>query len=117
MSRVSSKVFPRAGSKIDSFSRGGGTAFSLLPAQNATGNWVKIAPSAPVKIRVVDPDPKFPTRIATSGSVRVHFGVDRTMAGMILARELGMQSAIAAMFKVYLWIAAAVIAMIPIVVL
>jgi membrane fusion protein (multidrug efflux system) len=57
--------------KVDSISGGSGTAFSLLPTQNATGNWVKIAQRVPVKIKVLDPDPKFPLRIGTSGSVRV----------------------------------------------
>ncbi len=57
--------------KVDSISGGSGTAFSLLPVQNATGNWVKIAQRVPVKILVTDPDPKFPLRIGTSGSVRV----------------------------------------------
>ena len=57
--------------KVDSISGGSGTAFSLLPTQNATGNWVKIAQRVPVKIKVLDLDPKFPLRIGTSGSVRV----------------------------------------------
>jgi membrane fusion protein, multidrug efflux system len=57
--------------KVDSISGGSGTAFSLLPTQNATGNWVKIAQRVPVKIRVLDLDAKFPLRIGTSGSVRV----------------------------------------------
>jgi membrane fusion protein (multidrug efflux system) len=57
--------------KVDSISGGSGTAFSLLPTQNATGNWVKIAQRVPVKIKVLDNDPKFPLRIGTSGSVRV----------------------------------------------
>ena len=60
--------------KVDSISGGSGTAFSLLPAQNATGNWVKIAQRVPVKIKVTDPDPKFPLRIGTSGTVRVKIG-------------------------------------------
>ncbi|MBC7984963.1 MAG: HlyD family secretion protein, partial [Candidatus Obscuribacterales bacterium] len=57
--------------KVDSISGGSGTAFSLLPTQNATGNWVKIAQRVPVKIRVLDPDSKFPLRIGTSGNVRL----------------------------------------------
>jgi membrane fusion protein (multidrug efflux system) len=56
---------------VDSISGGAGTAFSLLPTQNATGNWVKIAQRVPVKIKVLDADPKYPLRIGTSGSVRV----------------------------------------------
>ncbi len=35
---------------IDSVQAGSGTAFSLLPAQNATGNYVKIVQRVPVKI-------------------------------------------------------------------
>ena len=35
---------------VDSIQSGSGTAFSLLPAQNATGNYVKIVQRVPVKI-------------------------------------------------------------------
>jgi membrane fusion protein, multidrug efflux system len=39
---------------IDSVQPGSGTAFSLLPAQNATGNYVKIVQRVPVKIVIED---------------------------------------------------------------
>jgi len=35
---------------VDSVQSGSGTAFSLLPAENATGNFVKIVQRVPVKI-------------------------------------------------------------------
>jgi membrane fusion protein (multidrug efflux system) len=35
---------------IDSIQSGSGTAFSMLPAENATGNYVKIVQRVPVKI-------------------------------------------------------------------
>ena len=35
---------------VDSVQAGGGTAFSLLPAENATGNYVKVVQRVPVKI-------------------------------------------------------------------
>ena len=35
---------------IDSIQPGSGTAFSLLPAENATGNYVKVVQRVPVKI-------------------------------------------------------------------
>ncbi len=38
--------------KIDSVQPGSGTAFSLLPAENATGNYVKVTQRVPVKIVV-----------------------------------------------------------------
>ena len=37
---------------VDSFQPGTGTAFSLLPAENATGNYVKVVQRVPVKIVV-----------------------------------------------------------------
>jgi membrane fusion protein, multidrug efflux system len=35
---------------VDSFQAGSGAAFSLLPPQNATGNYVKVVQRVPVKI-------------------------------------------------------------------
>jgi membrane fusion protein, multidrug efflux system len=40
---------------VDSVQPGSGTAFSLLPAQNATGNFVKIVQRVPVKIVMDNP--------------------------------------------------------------
>ncbi|UWM78398.1 HlyD family secretion protein (plasmid) [Rhizobium sp. WSM4643] len=39
---------------VDSVQPGSGTAFSLLPAENATGNYVKVIQRVPVKIAVDD---------------------------------------------------------------
>ena len=47
--------------KVDSFQRGSGPAFSLLPPENATGNFVKVVQRVPVKIVFDDPpDPGRP---------------------------------------------------------
>ena len=46
---------------------GSGTAFSLLPAQNATGNYVKIVQRVPVKIVMDDP----PTDVALGPGMSV----------------------------------------------
>lgn len=56
---------------VQSISGGTGSAFSLLPPQNATGNWVKVTQRVPVRIVIVNPDPKFPLRIGSSASVRI----------------------------------------------
>ena len=45
---------------VASVQPGSGTAFSLLPAENATGNYVKIVQRVPVKIVMDDP----PTDVA-----------------------------------------------------
>ncbi len=57
---------------VESISYGSGDAFSLLPPENATGNWVKITQRMPVRIRILHPDPKFPLRVGSSASVRLH---------------------------------------------
>lgn len=41
--------------KVVGFSGGTGSAFALIPAQNATGNWIKVVQRLPVRIRL---DPK-----------------------------------------------------------
>ncbi len=56
---------------IESISSGSGTAFSLLPPQNATGNWVKVTQRIPVRIRVLDPTSQYPLRIGISATVTV----------------------------------------------
>ncbi|WP_180108950.1 MULTISPECIES: efflux RND transporter periplasmic adaptor subunit [unclassified Acinetobacter] len=40
---------------VTGFSGGTGSAFTLIPAQNATGNWIKVVQRLPVRIRL---DPK-----------------------------------------------------------
>ena len=57
--------------EVQSLSGGAGQAFSLLPAQNATGNWVKVTQRVPVRVRVLDPVPNYPLRIGTTATVRV----------------------------------------------
>jgi membrane fusion protein (multidrug efflux system) len=57
---------------IDSLGLGTGGAFSLLPAQNASGNWIKIVQRVPVRIRI-DPEQlaEYPLRIGLSMRARV----------------------------------------------
>ena len=58
--------------KVASLGLGTGSAFSLLPAQNASGNWIKIVQRVPVRIEL---DPKqlaeHPLRLGLSMSVDV----------------------------------------------
>lgn len=56
---------------VESISGGTGTAFSLLPAQNATGNWVKIAQRVPVRIKFAPTDAEHPLRIGATATVAV----------------------------------------------
>jgi membrane fusion protein (multidrug efflux system) len=58
--------------KVVGFSPGTGSALALLPAQNATGNWIKVVQRLPVRIEV---DPRqlgqHPLRVGLSMSVDV----------------------------------------------
>ena len=68
--------------KVVSLGMGTGSAFSLLPAQNASGNWIKIVQRVPVRIEV---EPKqltdHPLRLGLSMNVDVTV---RDQAGPVL---------------------------------
>jgi len=57
---------------VVSFAPGTGSAFSALPAQNATGNWVKVTQRLPVRIVFDRPPPGMAARAGLSANVRVH---------------------------------------------
>ncbi|MGN6787986.1 MAG: EmrA/EmrK family multidrug efflux transporter periplasmic adaptor subunit [Rhodanobacteraceae bacterium] len=64
---------------------GTGSAFSLLPAQNASGNWIKIVQRLPVRIDLDQKElDKHPLRIGLSMSVDVNL---HNQSGPMLARN------------------------------
>ncbi|HEY9090550.1 HlyD family secretion protein [Parasphingorhabdus sp.] len=44
--------------RVDSIGSGTGSEFSVLPAQNANGNWVKVTQRVPVRIKILDKSPR-----------------------------------------------------------
>ena len=53
--------------KVQGIAIGTGSAFSVLPAQNATGNWIKIVQRIPVRITIdAEQLKKFPLRVGMS---------------------------------------------------
>jgi membrane fusion protein (multidrug efflux system) len=57
---------------VEGMSAGTGAAFSLLPPQNASGNWIKVVQRVPVRIRIDDNDLiKTPLRVGLSATVTV----------------------------------------------
>jgi membrane fusion protein, multidrug efflux system len=78
--------------KVQSLGVGTGSAFSLLPAQNATGNWIKIVQRIPV--RIVFDDPKqldqHPLRLGMSLTVDVNL---HDKSGPTLAQKSPTQAA------------------------
>lgn len=56
---------------VASFAPGTGAAFSALPAQNASGNWVKVTQRLPVRIEFDRPPPGMAARAGLSAKVKV----------------------------------------------
>ena len=67
---------------VEGLGAGTGSAFALLPAQNATGNWIKVVQRVPVRITL---DPKelaaHPLRVGLSMQARVD--VNQTTGAML----------------------------------
>ena len=61
--------------RVADIEAGSGAAFALLPAQNATGNWIKVVQRVPVRVRL-DPAEltRNPLRIGLSAKVTVQTG-------------------------------------------
>jgi membrane fusion protein (multidrug efflux system) len=62
---------------VESIGAGTGAEFSLLPAQNATGNWVKVTQRIPVRLKVDSDEAKMLLRTGMSATVSVDTGVAR----------------------------------------
>lgn len=70
---------------VDSLGAGTGSAFALLPAQNATGNWIKIVQRVPVRIHVnAEELARHPLRVGLSTEVNVNL---RDQSGPVLAQQ------------------------------
>jgi len=69
-----------------------GAEFSLLPPQNATGNWVKVVQRVPVTLEIV-PDANAPTlRAGMTASVSIDTKRNRDLPGVVqeLARSMNL---------------------------
>lgn len=70
---------------VDSLGAGTGSAFALLPAQNATGNWIKIVQRVPVRIHInAEQLKEHPLRIGLSTVVNVNL---HDQSGPVLAQQ------------------------------
>lgn len=59
---------------VISMSPGAGSDFSLLPPENATGNWVKVVQRVPVRLELDNADAELPLYSGTSATVTVDTG-------------------------------------------
>lgn len=72
--------------RVEGLDMGTGSAFSLLPAQNASGNWIKIVQRLPVRITIdAEQLKKYPLRIGLSSEVTVDTS---NKNGPILAQKI-----------------------------
>jgi membrane fusion protein (multidrug efflux system) len=79
--------------RISGFTMGTGSTLALLPAENATGNFVKVVQRLPVRIDLLNYDPdKVPLFIGLSVTPTVHIDQDATgpSAGQVLQPYLPM---------------------------
>ncbi|MCU0588473.1 MAG: HlyD family secretion protein [Syntrophobacteraceae bacterium] len=80
--RIEADIYPghAYGGSVVGIRAGTGAAFSLLPPENATGNWIKVVQRVPVKIRLESPPPpEYPLRVGSSLKVSIDTG-DRSGA-------------------------------------
>lgn len=68
---------------VEAIGAGTGSEFSLLPAQNATGNWVKVTQRVPVRILLDAPDTTAPVVSGMSASVSVDTAVTRSWRDLV----------------------------------
>lgn len=67
--------------RLQSFSPGTGNSFSLLPAENATGNWVKVVQRLPVEFSLDAVPRDIPLHAGLSVEVTVDTGYQRHLFG------------------------------------
>ena len=63
--------------RVESIGQASGSEFAILPAQNATGNWVKVVQRIPVRIALQDDPGRPPLRAGMSATVTVDTGIDK----------------------------------------
>jgi membrane fusion protein (multidrug efflux system) len=67
--------------RVASVSPGTGSQFSVLPPENATGNWVKVVQRLPVRVEIDRPDPAYPLQAGLSANVSVDTRHERRLLG------------------------------------
>jgi len=68
---------------VASISPASGSEFALLPAQNATGNWVKIVQRIPVRLAIDDAQNGPKLRAGMSANVQIDTGKQNSLLGRI----------------------------------
>lgn len=80
---------------VENVNPASGSAFSLLPPENATGNWVKVTQRVPVRILFVNDSRNYPLRVQTSTEVTINTGPGSKPLGRPRGHGLSNEQAIA----------------------
>jgi membrane fusion protein (multidrug efflux system) len=77
---------------VESLSPASGSEFALIPAQNASGNWVKVVQRVPVRLRLLDAQgERLPLRAGMSAEVRIDTARGGPMLPAALAQDEAQQ--------------------------
>jgi membrane fusion protein (multidrug efflux system) len=57
--------------EVESVSPASGSEFSVLPAQNSSGNWVKVVQRIPVRVKILSGPSEFPLRDGMSAEISI----------------------------------------------
>src|SRR5690606_41679777 len=71
--------------RVESISQATGAEFSVIPAQNATGNWVKVIQRIPVRIAIENAEAEAgpPLRTGMSTTVEIDTGHERHLPSFV----------------------------------
>jgi membrane fusion protein (multidrug efflux system) len=72
--------------KVASIAPATGAEFSLLPPQNASGNWVKVVQRIPVRVAIAEENQEFALRAGMTVTLSIDTERDRSLG--VMAREL-----------------------------
>jgi membrane fusion protein (multidrug efflux system) len=68
--------------EVESISPATGAEFAILPAQNASGNWVKVVQRLPVRLRLIERPNEPPLRAGMTAYVAIDTGRTRSLANI-----------------------------------
>jgi membrane fusion protein, multidrug efflux system len=67
---------------VESISPASGSEFSILPAQNSSGNWVKVVQRIPVRVKITGGPSDFPLRAGMSAEISIDTQHHRTLSDL-----------------------------------
>jgi membrane fusion protein (multidrug efflux system) len=68
--------------EVESISPASGSEFSILPAQNSSGNWVKVVQRIPVRIKILSCDADMPLLAGMSAEISIDTNHHRHLSGL-----------------------------------